>query len=65
MAFTPKTWADGTAGGTPVTAAELNRMEQGIDTAVEGSGITAAVKITQADYDALATKDATTLYVIV
>lgn len=30
MAFTPKTWADGEAGGTPITAAELNRIEQGI-----------------------------------
>ena len=30
MAFTPKTWEDGSAGGTPITAAELNRMESGI-----------------------------------
>lgn len=33
MAYTQKTWADGSAGGTPVTAAELNRMETGIDMA--------------------------------
>src|SRR5690606_27872174 len=33
MAYTPKTWADGEAGGTPITAAELNRMETGIDDA--------------------------------
>ena len=33
MAFTPKTWADGPSGGTPITAAELNRIEQGIDDA--------------------------------
>lgn len=30
MAYTPKTWEDGESGGTPITAAELNRMEQGI-----------------------------------
>lgn len=31
MAFTPKTWANGAGGGTPITAVELNRIEQGID----------------------------------
>lgn len=31
MTFTPRTWADYATGGTPITAAELNRMEQGID----------------------------------
>lgn len=30
MAFTPKDWKDGAAGGTPITAAELNRVEQGV-----------------------------------
>ena len=30
MAFEPKTWADGEEGGTPITAAELNRIEQGV-----------------------------------
>lgn len=30
MAFTPKTWANDAAGATPITAAELQRMEQGI-----------------------------------
>lgn len=30
MAYTKKAWADNTAGGTPITAAELNRMEDGI-----------------------------------
>ena len=29
--FTPKTWKDGSSGGTPITASELNRMEQGIE----------------------------------
>ena len=33
MAFTPKTWADGEAGGTPITAEELNRIEAGIEDA--------------------------------
>src|SRR5699024_12690982 len=30
MAFEPKTWADGEEGGTPITAAELNRIEHGV-----------------------------------
>lgn len=30
MAFTPKAWVDGSAGGTPITAAELNRVEAGV-----------------------------------
>ncbi|AOE45015.1 hypothetical protein SEA_ZIRINKA_13 [Gordonia phage Zirinka] len=33
MAYTPKTWANGAGGGTPITAAELNRIEQGVDVA--------------------------------
>lgn len=28
--YDPTTWADGSAGGTPITAAQLNRMETGI-----------------------------------
>src|SRR5699024_5640660 len=27
MAFTPDKWKDGKSGGTPITAAELNRIE--------------------------------------
>ena len=27
MAFEPDKWADGSAGNTPITAAELNRIE--------------------------------------
>ena len=30
MAFEPKTWANGKDGGTPITASELNRIENGI-----------------------------------
>lgn len=30
MSFSPKTWVDGSGGGTPITAAELNRIEAGI-----------------------------------
>lgn len=30
--FSPATWADGSAGGTPITAAQLNRIEQGVET---------------------------------
>lgn len=32
MAFEPKTWANGKDGGTPITADELNRIENGIAT---------------------------------
>lgn len=38
MAFTPTDWKDGAAGGTPITAEQLNRMEQGI---VDGQNATA------------------------
>lgn len=30
MSFEPKGWRDGAAGGTPLRAVELNRIEQGI-----------------------------------
>jgi hypothetical protein len=30
MTFNKKTWADGEDGGTPITAGELNRIEQGV-----------------------------------
>ena len=30
MAYTPFEWADGEAGGTPITAERLNHIEQGI-----------------------------------
>ena len=36
MPFTPKNWQDGPAGGTPITEAELDRMETGIDDAHAG-----------------------------
>lgn len=29
--FTPKTWVDGNGGGTPIIAAELNRIETGLE----------------------------------
>jgi hypothetical protein len=32
MAYEPKTWADGEAGGTPITADSLNHIETGIAT---------------------------------
>lgn len=35
MPFTPRTWADLAAGGTAIDAANLNRMEAGIDLAVQ------------------------------
>jgi hypothetical protein len=33
MPYTPQTWADGAAGGTPITATRLNFMETGINDA--------------------------------
>ncbi len=36
MAYTPKTWADGSAGGTLITAGELNRIEAGVNFANNG-----------------------------
>lgn len=30
VSFAKKTWKDGSGGGTPITAAELNRLEQGV-----------------------------------
>jgi|SRR5690606_4823664 hypothetical protein len=36
MAYTPKTWADGPTGNTPITADELNRIETGVDEAHTG-----------------------------
>lgn len=33
LAYTPTTWADGADGGTAITAARLNNIEQGINAA--------------------------------
>jgi hypothetical protein len=57
MAFKPDNWADGEEGGTPVTAAELNRIEQAGAEAVstaEGAA-SAASDATQAASDAAKT----------
>lgn len=56
MPFTPKTWADGQAGGTPITADELNRVEQGVaeaHTQLDGKANAAALA-DKADASALA-----------
>lgn len=42
MTFTPKAWANDAAGATPVTAAELNRLELGVDQAYGRSANTLA-----------------------
>jgi hypothetical protein len=74
--YTPFVWADRVEGGTPITATQLNRIEQGVetiddrvtaleDTAVTSTTITKMVKLTKAAYDALTPPNATTLYVIV
>ena len=41
MAFEPNKWADGSEGGTPITAAELNR--------IEAAGLAKAAKGDQGD----------------
>jgi len=51
--FTPKTWVDGAAGGTPIIAAELNRLENGVESMDDRStalelGILAPVSVTYA-----------------
>ena len=33
LAYTPTTWADGADGGTAITAARLNNIEQGVNAA--------------------------------
>ncbi len=35
MPYTPQTWIDGPGGGTPISAARLNYMEDGIEAALE------------------------------
>lgn len=35
MAYTPFEWADGEAGGTPITAERLNHIEQGLNNAAD------------------------------
>lgn len=72
MAYTKQTWVDGSAGGTPVSAARLNHIEQGVadvDQQVAGrvQAMQTGLKLwkgTQAEFDAVATKDANTVYVI-
>lgn len=79
-------WANDVAGGTPVMAADMLRIEQGVADgvaaanaaqstattaqstaagAVVGTGVTELRMLTQATYDAITTKNATTVYVIV
>ncbi|MDG3011807.1 hypothetical protein G4X40_16805 [Rhodococcus sp. D2-41] len=45
MTYAPKTWADGPTGGTPINAAALNHMEQGIADAVPAGGQTLRVVV--------------------
>lgn len=35
MTFTPKTWANDAAGATPISAAELNRIEAGVEASLQ------------------------------
>jgi hypothetical protein len=53
--FEPLTWVDGSGGGTPITAAQLNRIEQGVEsmddrvTALEGAGSSGGIPATTVD----------------
>ena len=42
MAFQPDKWADGEDGGTPITADELNRIEQAGKDAADAAGTSPA-----------------------
>lgn len=37
MPYTPQTWADTAAGGTPLTAARMNHIESGIEDAADAA----------------------------
>lgn len=64
--FEPLTWVDGSGGGTPIVAAQLNRIEQGVEsmddrvTALEagGSGISATLVDAKGDLIAATAADA-------
>lgn len=67
--FTPITWGDGAGGGTPITAAELNRIEQGVESMDDrvsalATSVDVIVSMTKTEYDALGAPDARTLYLI-
>lgn len=65
MAYSEQTWQDGSSGGTPVNAARLQHMEDGIAAAIDSSGGITAIKVmTQAAYTGLGSYSSTTLYVI-
>ena len=51
VSFAKKTWKDGSGGGTPVTAAELNRLEQGV------ADLTAAVNALRDSVDQMPVKN--------
>lgn len=45
MAYTKNTWADGSTGGTPITAAKLNAMETGIAAGADGSVVDSRLSV--------------------
>lgn len=45
MPYTKQTWVDGQAGGTPLSAARLNYMEQGIEAAASSGGLDSGLLI--------------------
>lgn len=56
--YTPQSWADGQAGGTPITAARLTNMENGID-AVDAAvqGVDTRLTTAESDISALQSAD--------
>jgi hypothetical protein len=49
MAYTPQTWADGSSGATPLTAARLNHMEAGIAAGNEPQAVPWAAELRVTD----------------
>lgn len=45
MSYTPFTWADGAAGGTPIIAARLNAIEQGLHAAAANADRVSAIQL--------------------
>lgn len=50
MPFTKRAWADNPAGGTPIDAANLNRIEEGIAAAAEAAASYTVVGTTAGAY---------------
>lgn len=49
MAYTKQTWTNGSGGGTPISAARLQHIEDGLETAASGGGDTSSNTSTSVD----------------